>query len=278
MSYRFSTTCYYSGMAQEDNMYSVSSYPSAASPPPEAERRKRLLPEILSYFFGRVLGRAFANGRSRGSGQMLSLVLFIALTVLNVALGTISINWNAIQWRPIIWTYGPFFVSFLAWHYLRAQWETHKEDAETVSELKGHLREIIEGLPSAEQAGELKLVAVEAYDLKREFLNNSARLQKPFPHPLDGGLVQNLEPTIKGYCDVAVLQRLFELHRKQTNAATSQTSCESPVRKCANPTDKTFEQIFEMLEENGNKLNYQAAALLKPLLDKATISEIDQRC
>lgn len=90
--------------------------------------------KLYEYFVAGVLRRAVSNGRSRGTDQLIALLLAVMIAVFDAVL--FGPDWSKTHWRPIFYSYAGFFALFGLWHYLRAQWELHKENAETIDKLK----------------------------------------------------------------------------------------------------------------------------------------------
>src|ERR1700722_14840400 len=80
------------------------------------------------FYFGRLLQTAWHNGYEKARDRV--LLTFAALAGIVFAAyrsGAVSFQWRSIQWEPATWGLLAFLGPLVIYHYLRAQWEIHKE-------------------------------------------------------------------------------------------------------------------------------------------------------
>lgn len=204
---------------------------------------------------------------------MFAIIAAFLIAVLQTKFGLLKTDQTWIAGLANAAPYLALLVVFLAVHFFQASWMIHKEC---------NRKDVIREIQSIRQAGEIRLVAMQAQDLAMALINSQGAIRaanKDFSRsPLDPSHLSGLKPDLKACCEIACLQRLYQFHRSAVLAAISGTSFASPVLKYPTPSDKTLTQIVEIVQEHKTLLDSQAAALLKPFEDKEMISSMDHTC
>jgi hypothetical protein len=173
---------------------------------------------------------------------MLALVILVAITVLDAVLFLPAVDWSKVHWTPIVYTYGGFFIVFGIWHYLRAQWEIHKEDSAKMTIL-------IRRLPQREKA----LLIQDAV----------IRIQAAFQDLIRGGRPANPvgaylsnpplnfvwhHQAIKQRCFQARYAQLFEFVSAASISVTDPTPPGDACSLCGFPNEISCDDFEKMLD------------------------------
>lgn len=242
-------------------------------------------PRPLAYF-ARILKRVFKNGHSSGVDKVIT-VIFAALGLwYQVHSGVLPIDKQQVQWTALSVQWGCFFCLFALWHYLKAQWEIHKEDAGKITTLKKCLLDELSSTEVIKQAGILDTLEREANELRLWFntITANERLRtddkSDLTYPLNPKIFGDPIKPASWTPAIVELWKYHEIYKRHLEKVTGLgLSLESDLIEFGYPApDCKGELLPKMFIAHRKVLLDQAAKLADRNSVKATMSAIDQQC